>query len=182
MKERSPIDKFIQSHKALEPFDYQLAVDWAMELLHEGNDSDAVLMLASFTQPIEKHEISKYVTAVLRELGLEELECEEAVLAQTHYLLSKILKGITIRENLKTLFQLYVVYYDSRIIKFYLLYYAWMDLEEIGTNFYYEGAYLNNIETILKLEARIWIDKYIRLTENVALEEELDQIIKESSK
>lgn len=152
MKERSPIHKVIQSHKALEPFDYQLAVDWAMELLHEGNDSDAVLMLASFTQPIEKHEISKYVTAVLRELGLEELECEEAVLAQTHYLLSKILKGNAIRENLKTLFELCVkTDYDVRIIKFYLLHYAWQDLEEIGTNFYYEGAYLNNIETILKL-------------------------------
>ena len=44
---------------------------------------------------------------------------------------------------------------------FYLLYYGWSDLEEIGYNFHYEGATLENIEEILKEQAKIWIDKYV---------------------
>ena len=44
---------------------------------------------------------------------------------------------------------------------FYLLYHGWDELEQIGENYYFEGANLNNIEEVIKEQAQIWIDKYI---------------------
>ncbi|NQY07006.1 MAG: hypothetical protein HRT68_12680 [Flavobacteriaceae bacterium] len=58
-------------------------------------------------------------------------------------------------------------------MKFYLLYHGWWELEDIGANYYYDGADMNNIESILKLEAKIWIDKYIYGKENTDLQEKL---------
>lgn len=174
MIEKNEIVRLIQSHKALEPFDYKMAVDWAIELVQEGKETDNILMLASFSEPIEKYEIRPYITAVLNDFGLEELKCDDALIAQTHFLLIKILRNETIRENLQSLSQVCINNnYDNRIMDFYLLYHGWWELEDIGANYYYEGADLNNIESILKLEAKIWIDKYVHGKENVELLQEL---------
>lgn len=177
MTEKQEILRLIQSHKALELFDYKLAVDWAIDLIGEGNETDNVLMLASFSEPIDKYEISPYVTAVLNDLELEELECDDALIAQTHFFLSKILKNEAIRENLHSLSQVCINNdCDKRIMVFYLLYHGWRELEEIGANYYYEGANLNNIERVLKNEARIWIDKYVFGKENFEIQRELEKI------
>src|SRR5690606_36003628 len=76
--------------------------------------------------------------------------------------------------NLQSLYQVFINNnYDNRIFNFYLLYHGWRELEDIGANYYYDGADLNNIETILKLEARIWIDKYIYHKDNLKVQNEL---------
>ena len=174
MNDKQEIQRLVQSHKALEPFDYKIAVDWAIELIREGKETDNVLMLASFSEPIERYEISPYISAVLNDFGLEELECDDALIAQTHFLLTKILRNEAIRENLQSLCQVCINNdYDKRIMDFYLLYHGWWELEDIGANYYYDGADLNNIEFILKLEAKIWIDKYIHGKENPGLQQEL---------
>jgi hypothetical protein len=174
MTKENEIVRLIQRHKALEPFDYKLAVDWAIELIREGKETDNILMLASFSKPIEKCEISPYVTAVLNEFGLEELECDSIIIAQSHFLLTKILRNEAIRENLTSLSQVCINNdYDERIMDFYLIYHGWRELEDIGANYYYNGANLNNIESILKLEAEIWIDKYIYGKENTELQQEI---------
>ncbi len=162
MTEKEEILKLIQCHKALDPFNYKLAVDWAINLIRQGKETDNILMLASFSEPIEKYEVSPYLTAVLNELGIEELECDDAMIAKAHFLLSEILRNNSIRDYLYSLSQLCIEYgFDSRIMDFYLLHHGWSELEEIGVNYYFDGADLNNIEQILKKEARKWIDKYI---------------------
>ena len=174
MSDNQEIQRLIQSHKALEPFDYKIAVDWAFELIRKGKKTDNILMLTSFSEPIDKFEISPYVSAVLNDFELEELVCDDTLIAQTHYLLIKILKNEAIRENLKSLSKVCLNNdYDKRIMKFYLLYHGWWELEDIGANYYYDGADMNNIESILKLEAKIWIDKYIYGKENTDLQEKL---------
>lgn len=174
MTDRKEIERLIQSHKALDPFDYKIAVDWAVDLIREGNESDNILMLAAFFEPIDNNEIKPYVSAVLNELELEELKCEDALIAQTHFLLAQILRGENIRENLKGLGNVCMANdFDKRIMDFYLLYHSWWDLDEIGENYYYEGVDIKNIEVVLKLEAKIWIDKYIFDEENVELLQEL---------
>ena len=166
MNDNQEIQRLVQSHKVLEPFDYKIAVDWAIDLIREGKETDNVLMLASFSEPIEKWEISPYVTAVLDDLGLNELECDDAIIAQTHFLLLKILKDIDLRQSLRQLSQVCINNdFDNRVMNFYLLYHAWDELEEIGVNYYYDGATLENIEDVLKKEAQKWIDKYINKIE-----------------
>lgn len=175
------IVKLIQGHKALEPFNYKIAVDWAIDLIQKGKETENILILASFSEPIEKYEIAPYVTAVLDELGLEELEVDDAIIAQTHLLLLRILKDEDIRKNLHSLSQVCVNNdFDNRVMDFYLLFHAWDEMEEIGANYYYNGADLDNIETVIKLETKIWIDKYIYKKENNRLKQEL-QIEKDKS-
>jgi hypothetical protein len=80
MKDEQLILRLIQSHKELEHFDYSKAVDWAIDLIRQGKETDNVLMLASFSKPIDRFEISPYVTNVLNDLGLQELDYKSAVI------------------------------------------------------------------------------------------------------
>ena len=162
MKDEKHILRLIQSHKELEHFDYSKAVDWAIDLIRQGKETDNVLMLASFSEPIDRFEISPYVSNVLNDFGLEELDHKSAVIAKTHYHLNEILNDREIRKNLQSLYQLCVDNdYESGLLNFYLIYHGWDELEEIGANYYFEGADLDNIEEVLKNEARKWIDKYV---------------------
>lgn len=162
MTDEQHIIRLIQSHKELEHFDYSKAVDWAIDLIRQGKETDNVLMLASFSEPIDRFEIRPYVTNVLNDFGLEELDYKNAVIAETHYHLNEILNDRQIRKNLQSLYQLCVDNdYESGLMNFYLIYHGWDELEEIGVNYYFEGADLDNIEEVLKKEARKWIDKYV---------------------
>lgn len=170
MTDEQHIVRLIQSHKELENFDYSKAVDWAIDLIRQGKETDNVLMLASFSKPIDRFEISPYVTNVLNDLGLEELDYKSAVIAETHYHLNEILNDRQIRKNLQSLYQLCVDNdYESGLMNFYLIYHGWDELEEIGVNFYFDGADLDNIEEVLKKEAIKWIDKYIHGKENESI-------------
>lgn len=162
MTNEKHILRLIQSHKQLEHFDYSKAVDWAIDLIRQGKVTDNVLMLASFSEPIDRFEISPYVTNVLNDFGLEELDNKSAVIAQSHYHLNEILNDRQIRKNLRSLYQICVDNdYEFELLNFYLIYHGWDELEEIGVNYYFDGADLDNIEEVLKKEARKWIEKHI---------------------
>ncbi|TRZ43140.1 hypothetical protein [Robertkochia solimangrovi] len=173
MTDEHHILRLIQSHKEFDHFDYSKAVDWAIDLIRQGNETDNVLMLASFSKPIDRFEISPYVTNVLNDLGLEELDYKSAVIAQTHYHLNEILNEREIRKNLKSLYQLCEENdFESGLMTFYMIYHGWDELEELGVNYYFEGADLNNIEEELKKEARKWIDKYVHGNEDESGEQQ----------
>lgn len=162
MTDRQDISKLIQSHKAVDHFDYELAVNWALDLIKQGRETDNVLMLASFSKPIDRFEIRHYVTAVLHDFKLQELEGYEAAISKAHYHLAEILNENSIRKNLHSLYQLCLENdYEFGLMNFYLLYHGWHELEDIGVNYYYDGAELGNIEEALKKEAGLWIEKYI---------------------
>ena len=56
MTNRQDISKLIQSHKAIDCFDYDLAVDWAVNLIKQEKETDNVLMLASFSKLVDRLE------------------------------------------------------------------------------------------------------------------------------
>lgn len=160
--------ELIRYHNGIKGFNYDLVVDWAIHLMNEGNETDNVLMLASFSKPVSSIEIKPYLSAVLKDMGIEEREGVEAIRVYIHFYLRKILKDESVKDNLNHLYQLFI---DEEFIStkskdlglkpFYLLYHAWSCLEEIGENFYYEGVHLGNIKAVTKKEAKRWIDKYI---------------------
>ena len=173
MTDEQHILRLIQSHKELEHFDYSKAVDWAIDLIRQGKETDNVLMLASFSEPIGRFEISPYVTNVLNDFGLEELDYKSAMIAKTHYHLNEILNDREIRKNLQSLYQFCVDNdYELGLMTFYLIYHGWDELEEIGVNYYFEGADLDNIEEVLKKEARKWIDKYVHGIEDESIDQQ----------
>lgn len=59
--------ELLQWQKAIEHFDYNPAVDWAIELIRNGVTSENVLIVASFSKPVDREEIRPYITGALKE-------------------------------------------------------------------------------------------------------------------
>jgi len=154
--------EILQWHNALEDFDYNPSIDWALELIKNGEESENLLIIASFSKPVDKVEIKPYISQALRELKLNEKYFEYSILANAHYHLEQILNDCDIRDNLCKLSKICLNNnMDNRLKTFYLLYHGWLELEEFGTNHYFESMHSYNIEEVVKTEASIWIDKYI---------------------
>ena len=157
--------EFIQCHNGLKNFNYNLAVEWAIDLIRNGVETKNILMLASFSKPIDSYQIKPYVSAVLRDFNLVEKNGDEAVFALIHFYLTEILQHISIRRFLNSLYELYMEKdsfpfskgHKFRLQPFYLLYHGWNDLDENGSNYHFEDANLDNIEEVIKEQARIWI-------------------------
>ncbi len=145
----------------IESFDYNLTVDWAIELLEKGIATENIYMLASFSKPAEEYEIKRYVSAVLKDLKINEEHGEYSTIAKAHYHLQLIIEGIGIRQNLIELYKLCnQCNHEYGLKTFYLLHLAWRELEVSGHNYYYDGATLKNIGGILEQQALKWIEKY----------------------
>lgn len=154
--------ELLQWHRGVELFDYNLAIDWAIHMLDNDIETENILIIASFSKPVDREEIKPYISGVLQDLNLEEKHGHYSIITYTHYCLEQILVNYELRKNLRVLYNLCLeVDHRSGLNTFYLLYHAWWSLEEDGCNYYFEGADLHNIESVLKSEARNWIDEYI---------------------
>lgn len=154
----------IKQHKAFSSFNYDLAVDWGIELIQDGIESENVLILASFSKPVDSQVIKPYVSAVMQELGMDENGPFKQPLSAISFYIYQIIEQKSIRENISELFELCLIYdHDYGLTPFYLIHFAWQDLEIDGSNHYYDGATLKNIETISVNEAILWTDKFLKI-------------------
>lgn len=160
------VKSLIPYHLAIEDFKYDAVVDWATDMVGQGNESESVLMLATFSKPVSTYEIRPYIRAYLQEQGLQEGEGEAAFWALIRYYVEEILAGREIRKVINSLYELY--FHQNRfgpkkefgLMEFYLLQYAWDDLQFQPTTEYYEHATLGNIKSICKEKAQEWLEKY----------------------
>ena len=177
----------LQWHQAIEFFNYDLVVDWALAYLEQGVETENILILASFSKPVDSYEIKPYVSAAISDLGLEEKYGEYSIVANVHYHLALILDDRELRRNLDSVYKLCIqADHKFGLTVFYSLYYGWWSLEEEGYSYYYEGATLENINDLLKKEAKEWIDEYIHGIKQKPQEEvkksNMHEAIKKASK
>lgn len=164
------ISALVQCHKATWHFDYTLAVQWARDMKLQGVETKSISRLAAFEGPVNSQSLRFIVSAALSELGLSEKSGSEAWLTRAYYHMKQILKNNSLRYNLKALMNLAVetdLEYD--LTPFFQLHYAWEELEDLGFNYYYEGADLDNIEQVVKEQAHKWIDKYFLHHDDVVI-------------
>lgn len=161
MQNHNHLTRLIQANRAAENFNHNLVVNWAIALLESGKETTNLLMLASFGPPIDAFEIRPYIIAVLKDMGLEELKGDEAAIAIIGYYITEIVLDNSIRSNLEILSELYYKFdFNFGLDTFYFLHFAWQDLEAREHNYYYEGATLDNIESLLKKEAQTWLTNH----------------------
>lgn len=160
--ERSDVTWLVQSHKGFSPFNYDICVDWAIDLLQKEVVTDNIQMLSAFSKPTDAWEIKPFVSKVLKEFNIEEFEGEKAIQSQSYYYIQKIVNG----ENdvlgcLEKLARVCVQSeYEKNVYPFYLLYYSWGDLEDFKMSFHYQDVTFSNFnETVLK-EAKIWLENF----------------------
>ena len=96
------LTEMIQWHNAIDTFDYSLVVDWAINSMERGVQNESMLMLASFSKPVDSFEIKPYLYHALKDLGLEEKYGEWSVVAQAHYFLNQIINQCIIPPKIRT--------------------------------------------------------------------------------
>ena len=147
-------------------------------MLQKGIETENMLILASFSKPVDREEIKPYVSGVLKDLKIEEKIGDYSIVSNCYYHVQQIIDDYNKRKNLSSLYNIHLENnYPEYTNPFYLLYHGWSDLELEGFNYYYDGATLNNIESIVKLESQIFISKYIDKNELRTREIE-DELIK----
>lgn len=135
-------------------------VDWAIEMLTLGYESESLLILSSFSKPTNHFEIVSCLKNTLAELNLEEKKGEEAIISYSSYYIWKIANSVDIRNNLEMIYKFCQLKdYEGIIYDFYLLYWAWDQLDYDDSNHYWEGANKSNIESIVKEVAVEWLNK-----------------------
>ena len=141
-------------------FKADVCVDWAVDMLKLGYDTENLRILAGITKPARYDEIDPYLKQTLKELGLKELSGDEGVRVYCTYLVKNIIYGTEMRESLHGIYEYCMAKgMESSIIDFYSLYYAWQDLDESENQYYCKGANRANIKQIVLETAKNWLEK-----------------------
>jgi hypothetical protein len=137
-------------------------VNWAIDMIENGYESEHLYILAGKTFPYNLFEIDDLVENTLAELRIKRPVGNEAINGYAYYLISEALSGNLIYGHvLQQLKNICITldYYDP-LYPFYLLHYAYDDLRDEEVQYYWEGADRSNIDSIVKNEFSNWISKF----------------------
>ena len=137
-------------------------IDWAIEMMEAGFESENLYMLAGTTRPYNQFELQDLTTKVLKDLGLDYCDTELTMKNYVYYLIKTSLNDpATFLNTLRILSDICrELDYDKSYMDFYLLYYAKDELKDFDEQFYWNGANRNNIDLIIIEKLNEWIKKY----------------------
>jgi hypothetical protein len=159
MKEISKLTSKILAYKELDDFNMSDSIDWAVDMLGIGYESPSLLILAGLSKPTDLYEAEEYLKGSIKELGLKIPERNVAISQYCKYLIEKIADEENVKENLYHLYTVArTVDDDKRIFNFYLLCWAWGELDcGVEYQHYWDDATLKNIEQIVIKEAKKYL-------------------------
>jgi len=118
------------AYQYLKEFNIDHAIDWALEMLSRGYETPSLVILAGISKPTNFFEAEKYLLASLNELGIVLPEKQDAIVRYCRTFIEKIAKSIHVKTNLKALYSTGLTFdHEKPIFDFYLLYWAWGDLD-----------------------------------------------------
>lgn len=126
-------------------------VDWAVEMLMGGFDTENLAILAGEFEPYNQFQLQDLTTKVLDELQLDYSDKTQTIKNYACYLIDKSLDGEL--DNFKVLDILKDICIEldceKYLYDFYSLYFAKDDLSYSENQWYWEGATRENIEKII---------------------------------
>jgi hypothetical protein len=162
MYERLPVEKIIVCHKSVSDFDCKIAIDWAIDMIRNGIESENILILASFSYKDSYSDIYPFIDAVINDLGLIEKTGKEADLQIIRYYLGEILNEIQVRNNLHSLCLICIsTNHSYGLTDIYVLYYAYESIQDGEQNYYSEAQNLNELYVEIKQAAHKWLLEHI---------------------
>ncbi len=127
-------------------------IDWALEMMDAGYESEHLFILAGMPLSSNRFELDVIINKTLKELSLDKSSHKEIINSYIYYLASEALEGklptATVLDKLRDLCR--DKNYDEQLLPFYLLAFAREDLKEQGVQFYWEGADQSNIDFIIR--------------------------------
>jgi hypothetical protein len=136
-------------------------IDWALEMVSLGYNTPSLIIMAGLSRPTNYFQTVEYLKQALTELKFEILHGDKAILSYCSYYITKMSQSENIRENLKEVYKFCQSRdYEKLIYDFYLLYWAWDDIDHGQEHTpYWEDANKENIQTIVVNTATKWIAK-----------------------
>jgi hypothetical protein len=126
-------------------------VDWAVDMLMAGYDTEHLIILAGESEPFNQFQMQELADKVLTELQLDYSDKDHAIKKYACYLIDKSLDGEL--DNFKVLDILKDICieldYEKYLYDFYSLYFAKDDLSYSENQWYWDGATRENIEKII---------------------------------
>ncbi|MDB5285384.1 MAG: hypothetical protein JWR05_333 [Mucilaginibacter sp.] len=156
----SPLTNKVIAYQEVPNFDTDSCVDWAIEMIGLGHDSENVIMLAGLSKPTNYFETIAYLNNALAELGLKPKTGEDGIISYSAYIISNIADGKDVKSNLNSVDNLCSkLEIDSVIYDFSLLWWAWADLDYDKNAYptYWENANIDNIEQLVIELAKAWL-------------------------
>lgn len=141
-------------------FNMDDCIDWALDMLSLGHESPSLLMLAGISKPTSYYEAANYLRDACRELNLEMKTGEDGILSYSSYYITRIALGEQVKTNLALVHKYYrSIGHQDSIFDFYLLHWAWSDLEYgLEYQHYWEGATKENIADLTIRRASEWLE------------------------
>jgi hypothetical protein len=139
-------------------------IDWAMEMIEAGFQSDNLYILAGMTKPFNQFELQELTNNVIRDLHLDYDDKDTVIRNYVYFIITN---GINNPDSyLKVLRELKDICIglgmEKEYIDFYLLYFAKDDLTESENQWYWDGATRENIDEIIKSQFIKWKTEYER--------------------
>ena len=155
-----PTTLLILTNKALNRPCGRECAEWAMAMLMEGHEGKNLATLASMRRYDNPFEMATLRDRALREVGAEELEGTEAILA---YAAETVRRGLDGTIDLFVMLrEMFILYRDSdrlpELLDFYLLYLAHGDLQSNDHQEYWPVATRENIVDIIRERARRFVN------------------------
>ncbi|MDX1957196.1 MAG: hypothetical protein SFU98_01420 [Leptospiraceae bacterium] len=138
--------------------DYEKYIDCALSLLDNDYTYTSICCLASLTQPINFFEAKEIILNVKDDLKLLHLEFETAIIVFSYQLVKNISNEVDVFESLAHLKELCVSNnYDSNILCFAELYWAYQDLQYCDVQYYWEGMNKENCYEVIIQHSKKWL-------------------------
>ena len=138
-------------------------VNWAVDMLMAGYDTEHLIILAGESEPFNQFQMQKLTDKVLNELKLDFSDKDQTVKNYACYLIDKFLDGEL--DNFKVLEILKDIYieldHEKYLCDFYSLYFAKDDPFYSENQWYWDGATRENIDEIIMDYFTTWKITYL---------------------
>ena len=137
-------------------------IDWAIEMMEAGFQSDNLHILAGMTRPFNQFELQELTDNVLKDLHLDYGNKDTVIKNYVYFIITNAINNPD--SYLRTLRELrdicIALNMEKEYMDFYLLYFAKDDLIESENQWYWNGATRENIDDIIKNQFFKWTTDY----------------------
>ena len=125
-------------------------VEWAVEMMVAGYETEHLVELAGISKPYNQFELKELTDRVFEELNIDLSHPDKIIQQYITFIARGVLnKDRPLLTGLRVLNKLYIeLGHHDDLQGFYLLYYAKEDLMVQTQQWYWEGAYRHNIDQI----------------------------------
>ncbi|MCT8335791.1 hypothetical protein NUH30_19045 [Leptospira sp. 85282-16] len=136
-------------------------INWALEMLMAGYQSDNLSILAGERPPFNQFELHSLTDRVFKDLGIDYSDINQCLINYVHYIIDLVKnKNVEIFSALEILKNLYIDTDYEYLYQFYLFYFAKSDLTESENQWYIDGINRENIDYELDLYFIEWKSLY----------------------